>query len=150
MRKLDGHIFSWASETIGCVWGSDWLVVMGSCETDFLRGSSSSWGFEAGLGPGGGRGLPGLSFTSFWGAEGSLPKVVQVADGAGTACSVGGRPGRGWGEGCVGVSSIPGGKREDADGGHGGMWQSPGLIIWCLLGLTSKGILRQLQQKSHT
>lgn len=26
MRKLDRHIFSWASETIGCVWGSDWLT----------------------------------------------------------------------------------------------------------------------------
>lgn len=39
-----------------------------------------------------------------------------MADGAGTVCSVGGRPGRGWGEDCVGISSIPGGKREGADG----------------------------------
>lgn len=65
-----------------------------------------------------------------------------MADGAGTVCSLGGRPGSGWGEDCVGVSSIPEGKREDVDGVSWWHVTVPGVMIWYLLGLTSKGIPR--------
>lgn len=55
---------------------------------------------------------------------------------------------RGWGEDYVGVSSISVRKEQTLMGVVGAGDSLPGIIIWYVLVLSSKGILKQLHQKA--